>query len=269
MVVALVPTLDANYCSIDIKGKVPRPRDEADLRQRTDRGERRHGRRSLTSLLFVLALVLVLVAAFGVKRYRRVFERTEPTGGYAVAWVDGPGWSHLLPVCTRFRNPDMPSTTSAQQIGKLIAVGLIILAAVLAAIQRLGATTRPRRGDPDLRLVAFAMLLAAGVIRIGDHFSLFSGWVDAPRPSCWNCDPHRSHSVSSGRSRRTTGRVQAPPRTTDCWAQSHPVMTRPAGHPPHLDSRTLAAVLTFAPTNVRAEPVTRQTRSGDPRPACR
>jgi hypothetical protein len=183
MVVALVPTLDANYCSIDIKAKVPNAEtkqiaDNALIKANADTVSR-----SFTSLLFVLALVLVIVAAFGVKEYRRVLQvrrlsRTEI--GYAVAWVTVAlvGFIYYL-LYRDHDNPDSAFNHEVHSKSANIAVGLIILAAVLAAVQKARSTDAAKtRWTRIYGLVALAMLLAAGVIRVGDHFDLFSGWVD-------------------------------------------------------------------------------------------
>lgn len=183
-VVALVPTLDANYCSLPkaIRGNVSGTETRSIADEALIKANAEEVSRSFTSLLFVLALTLILVAVVGVVLYRRAPQAHRPTRratiAYAVTW----GMAALAGVIyyLLYLDADDPGSAFNHEVhgwSANIAVGLIILAAVLAAIEkaRSDAVTR-KKWAWFYSVVAAAMVLVALVIKVGDRFGLFSRW---------------------------------------------------------------------------------------------
>lgn len=185
-VVALVPTLDANYCSLPkaVRGQVPdtetkKIADDALINANADTVSR-----SFTSFLFVLALTLVIVAVLGVMAYRRASPARRPTERAVMAYVLTWGLAAVAGVVYYLLyqdadNPDSAFNHNVHSWSANIAVALIILAVVSAAVQKARSDDASKtRWVWFYGLVAGAMVLSAVVIKGGDHFDLFSGWVD-------------------------------------------------------------------------------------------
>ena len=186
MVVALVPTLDANFCSIPkaLRGKVPDTEtkqiaDNALIRANADAVSR-----SFTSLLFVIALILLLVAATGVMVMSRPSSQRTPSSaaliGYAVTWgLAVLAWVFYFVVYQDADNPGSAFNHKVHSWSANLAVGFIILAVVFAARDKAGSDEPTKKKWVWFYgLVAATMALTAIVIKVGDHFDLFSGWVD-------------------------------------------------------------------------------------------
>lgn len=183
-VVALVPTLDANYCSLPkaIRGQVPDTETKKIADDALINANAEAVSRSFTSLLFVLALILVFIAVAGVMVYRRASPARRPTKraviAYAVTW----GLAALAGVIYYLLyqdadNPDSAFNHKVHSWSANTAVGLVILAVVFAAIQKARSEdATKKRWVWFYGLVAAAMVLAAVVIKGGDRFDLFSGW---------------------------------------------------------------------------------------------
>jgi hypothetical protein len=185
-VVALVPTLDANYCSIpqSVRGRVPSSAttpisDDALITANAETVSR-----SMSSLLVVLGLLLVFLAVAGVVTYYRAPPDRRPTThaviAYAVTWVLAA--LAVLVYYLLYRDADDPDSAFNHQVHSWsanIAVALIVVAVVSAAVQkaRSDETTRTR-WVWSYALLAGLMVVTAVVIKGGDRLDLFSGWVD-------------------------------------------------------------------------------------------
>lgn len=183
-VVALVPTLDANYCSLpkSIRGKVPDTATRSIADDDLIRANAASVTRSFTALLFVVTVILLAIAVAGVMVHRRAAatrRATEPAASaYAVTW--GLAAVAVVIYYLLFQDADNPASAfnhSVHSWSANIAVGLIIVAVALAAFEK------SRGDDPTSRkwvwfygVVAAAMVLVAVVIKAGDSLGLFSGW---------------------------------------------------------------------------------------------
>jgi hypothetical protein len=183
-VVAFVPTLDANYCSLPkaIRGHVPVGQTNNIADDTLIRANAETVSRSFTSLLFVLALTLVSVAVAGVMLYRRTTSPHRPTKRAAIAYAVTWGLAAVVGgiYYALYRDADDLDSAFNHQVHGLsanIAVGLVILAAVFAAHQKARSSEATKtRWVWFYSLVAAAMVLVALVIKGGDHFGWFSGW---------------------------------------------------------------------------------------------
>jgi hypothetical protein len=183
-VVALVPTLDANYCSLPkaVRGQVPDTETKKIADDALINANAEAVNRSFTSLLFVLALILVFIAVAGVMVYRRASPNRRPTKRAVIAYAITWGLAALAVVIYYLLyqdadNPDSDFNHKVHSWSANTAVGLIILAVVFAAVQKARSTDATKtRWVWFYGLVAVAMVLAAIVIKGGDHFDLFSGW---------------------------------------------------------------------------------------------
>lgn len=186
MVVALVPTLDANYCSIPqaIRGRVP----DTETKQIADgaliSANADAVSRSFTALLAVVAVTLVVGAVVGVVLYRRASAAQRPTTEAVTAYVVTWGLAAAAAVVyyVLYQDADDPGSAFNHQVhgwSANISVGLIIVAVVLAARQKARSQDESnRKWVLFYGLVAAAMVLAAVVIKGGDRIGLFSGWAD-------------------------------------------------------------------------------------------
>ncbi len=184
MVVALVPTLDANYCSLPsaIRGQVPDSETKKIADNALISANAETVSRSFTALLAVVAVILVVGAVVGVVLYRRASAERRPTAqavtAYAVTW--GLAAVAVVVYYVLYQDADDPDSAFNHQVHSWsanISVGLIIVAVVLAAIQKgRSDDERKKRWVLFYGLVAAAMVLAAVVIKGGDRFGLFSGW---------------------------------------------------------------------------------------------
>ena len=184
MVVALVPTLNANYCSLPsaIRGQVPDSETKKIADNALISANAETVSRSFTALLAVVAVILVVGAVVGVVLYRRASAERRPTAqavtAYAVTW--GLAAVAVVVYYVLYQDADDPDSAFNHQVHSWsanISVGLIIVAVVLAAIQKgRSDDERKKRWVLFYGLVAAAMVLAAVVIKGGDRFGLFSGW---------------------------------------------------------------------------------------------
>lgn len=181
-VVALVPTLDANYCSLP--ASVRRGQPESGTAQISDndliKANAETVARSFTALVFALVVILVLVAVLTLRAWSQ-----GRTPSPAERWAYIATW--LVAALTvaalwwLYRDADDPDSAFNHDVhawSANIAVGLVIVAVFLAA--------RENRSDPTKRrwvwlygLLGIAMVVTAVVVKGGDAVGLFSGWLDA------------------------------------------------------------------------------------------
>jgi len=186
IVVAFVPTLDANYCSLpaSVRGQTPSTEtkqiaDNALIQENADTVAR-----SFSSLLFVLWLLLALIAITAVVLYIRAETARRPSQraviAYAITWALALVAVIIYTVLYQdARDLDSAFNHQVHAWSANIAVALVIVAVVSAAVQKARST------DPAATkwawfygAVAAAMVVGAIVIKGGDHFDLFSGWFD-------------------------------------------------------------------------------------------
>ena len=186
MVVALVPTLDANYCSLPkaIRGQSPETKTKQIADNALIKANAEAVGRSFTSLLFIIALVLLVVAVAAVMMMSRPLSQNGPTNGaligYAVTWLLAvAAWVVYFVLYQDAGDPDSTFNHKVHSWSANLAVAFIILAVVFAAVHK------ARSNEPAKTkwvwfygLTAATMMLTALVIKVGDHFDLFSGWVD-------------------------------------------------------------------------------------------
>lgn len=185
MVVALVPTLDANYCSLPkaMRGQVPSTETKSIADDALITANAEAVSRSFTALLFVLAVILAFLATAGVKAYFRGSPSERPTKramvSYAVTW----GLTAIagLIYWVLFQDADHSDSAFNHKVHSWsanIAVALIILAVVFAAVQKAQSDdTAKTKWVWFYGLVAAAMVSAAVVIKGGDKVDLFSRWT--------------------------------------------------------------------------------------------
>ncbi|CUR60891.1 conserved membrane hypothetical protein [metagenome] len=181
-VVALVPTLDANYCSLpaSVRGGAP----ESRVTQVSDndliKANAETVARSFTALLFALVVILVLVAVLTLMAWNAGrLPSPQERFAYIATWVVAAGTVAVLYVL--YRDADDPDSAFNHYVhawSANIAVGLVIVAVFLAA--------RQNRGDPERTrwvwlygLLGVAMVVTAVVVKGGDAIGLFSGWLDS------------------------------------------------------------------------------------------
>ncbi|MBZ5736671.1 hypothetical protein [Nocardioides mangrovi] len=197
MVVALVPTLDANYCSLPTSvaqtgGSQEKPVADNDLI--ADNAQT--VARSFSSLLVVLALVLVFLAVLGVWHYVTAPAGASPgtkvIAGYAVTWLLAAiAWVVYLVLYLDRSNPDSVFNHQVHSMSANIGVGFVIVAVVLAALEKSRdpdapgpwwARWRPVWWDDPWTWVygalAGLMILTVVIVRGGDALGLYSGWLD-------------------------------------------------------------------------------------------
>jgi hypothetical protein len=186
MVVAFVPTLDANYCSLpaSVRGQVPRTETREIADDALIQANAATVARSFSSLLFVLWLLLVFIAITGAVVYVRAPADRRPTRpaliAYVVTW--GLALAAVIVYTLLYQDADNPDSAFNHHVhgwSANIAVALIVVAVVSAAVQK------ARSDVPGATKwawfyggVAAAMVVAAVVLKGGDHFGLFHGWVD-------------------------------------------------------------------------------------------
>lgn len=184
-VVALVPTLDANFCSLpsSVRDGVSSSETSSISDRDLIAANADAVRNSFSSLLFVLALVLVLVAVVGVLAHRRLPAEQQPDTpvlvAYAVTW--GLAVVALVVYWWLFQDADDPDSAFTRHVhawSANIAVGLVILAAFLAARER-----KRNGGAAGVRwarsytFTGGAMVVSAVVVKGGDAIDLFDGWA--------------------------------------------------------------------------------------------
>lgn len=181
-VVGLVPTLDANYCSLpasvrsgESEGAVAKIAEDDLIRANAETVAR-----SFTALLFTLVVVLVVVAVLTLRAWAagRVPSRGERVA-YSVTWVVAAVTVAVL--WWLYLDADDPQSAFNQDVhawSANVAVGLVIVAVFLAA--------QENRADPSRRRwvhlygwLGVAMVVAAVVVKGGDAVGLFSGWLDS------------------------------------------------------------------------------------------
>lgn len=183
-VVALVPTLDANYCSLpkEVRGQVPDSETKKIADDALITANAEAVLISFSTLLFVLALILCFVAIAGVIAYRRMQRdrrpSTEARVAYAATWgVAVLTWGVYFVLFQDAEHTDSAFNHQVHGWSANIAVGLIMLAAFLAAVDKARSTAATRtRWVWAYGLVAGAMVVTAIVIKGGDRVGLFSGW---------------------------------------------------------------------------------------------
>lgn len=182
-VVALVPTLDANYCSLPkaVRGQTPDSETKKIANDTLINANAEAVARSFTALMFVLVLILVFVAIAGLVAYRSVAERPPTTRAviaYAATWVLAA--TTVLVFYVLFRDADNPDSAFNHQVhgwSANIAVGLIIVAVFLAAREKAqGSDATKTRWVRLYGSVAVAMVVTAVVIKGGDAIGAFSRW---------------------------------------------------------------------------------------------
>ncbi|MDR7251582.1 membrane protease YdiL (CAAX protease family) [Nocardioides sp. BE266] len=181
-VVALVPTLDANYCSVpaaagggEATSGAAQISDNDLIKANADTVAR-----SFTALLFALVVILVLVAVLTLKAWAD--GRTPSPAmrvAYIATWLAAAVVVALLYVL--YLDADDPDSAFNQDVhgwSANIAVGLVIVAVFLAA--------KENRNDPQRHRwfwlygsLGVAMVVTAVVFKGGDKVGLFSGWLDS------------------------------------------------------------------------------------------
>jgi cytochrome bd-type quinol oxidase subunit 2 len=181
-VVALVPTLDANYCSLpaSVRGGEP----ESGAAKITDNdlieANAETVARSFTALLFALVVILVLVAYLTLRAWSQ--GRTPSPAeraAYIATWlVAAATVAFLYWLYLDAEDPDSAFNQDVHAWSANIAVGLVIVAVFLAA--------RENRKEPGRERwvwlygsLGAAMVLTALVFKGGDAVGLFSGWLDS------------------------------------------------------------------------------------------
>lgn len=197
IVVAFVPTLDANYCSLEAD---PSASADPERKQISDRALITENSdtvaRSFTALMVVAALALVLALVIGLTMRSKPPGEDRPTDramlGYAITWLLAVATWVLYVVAYQgaddldgFFNHDLHGTSAN------VGVGLVIVAVLAAAAEKAQGADQSvawwRRWKPWREwnkwvwlygVLAALMVLSAAVLKIGDASGLFSGWID-------------------------------------------------------------------------------------------
>lgn len=196
IVVAFVPTLDANYCSLPpelrTKGVDPEQKqvsDNALISANADTVAR-----SFTALMVVAALALLLGLVVG------LVMRSKPPGqrpsdramlGFAATWLLAVlAWALYVLAYQGADDPDSFFNHEVHGLSANIGVGLVIVAVLAAAWDKARSDdpSRPwwqvrpwRRWDRWVwvyGVLAALMVGSAAVLKVGDAWGLFSGWLD-------------------------------------------------------------------------------------------
>lgn len=199
MVVAFVPTLDANYCSIptSVGGRVSSPESRQIADNALISANAQDVARSFSSLLFVLWLLLAFIAIAGWMTYRKAMTKFEENPdpaqdrrpnpqallAYVVTW--GLAVVAVIIYTILYQDADNPDSAFNHHVhawSANIAVALVIVAVCSAARQK---AKEAKQGDQAAKkwavfygVVAGLMVLTAIVIKGGDTLDLFSGWLD-------------------------------------------------------------------------------------------
>ncbi|HEY2879025.1 hypothetical protein [Nocardioides sp.] len=197
IVVAFVPTLDANYCSIRTSAgrTVSSPESKQIADNALIQANAATVARSFSALLFMLWVLLIVIPIAGWITYRNAQKRfeenpkddrrpnSEALRAYVITWV----LSLLVVIIYTVLYQDADNLDSAfnhklHAWSANIAVVLIIVAVGSAARQK---AKEAKRGHPAAKkwsrfyaAIAVAMALAALIIKGGDTLDLFSGWWD-------------------------------------------------------------------------------------------
>lgn len=190
-VVALVPTLDANYCSTPQADKVTDPEGKqiADAKLISENADAIA--RSFTAFLVIGAVVLVLIAIVGLWLYFKASPPRKATRramlSYLITWVFAA--AALLVYYQLFRHADDPTSFFNHKVHSWsanIAVACIIVAVASATVDN--AMGADRNKTPWYKrynkwawfygILTLSMVAAAGIIKGGDHLHWFSGWAD-------------------------------------------------------------------------------------------
>ena len=175
--VALVPTLDANYCSLPkaVRGQTPSTETQSIADQTLIEANAQIVDRGFSAFLFVLGLCLLSIAVVGwFMRQRGHSMQT----AYVVTW--GAAAITFFVYVFLYSEADDPASAFNHDLhgwSANSAVALIILAVISAARQK----HRSSDNNKDkwtwfYGSVAAAMILSALVIKGGDSVGLFSGW---------------------------------------------------------------------------------------------
>jgi hypothetical protein len=199
IVVAFVPTLDANYCSIRTStgGQVSSPDSKQIADNTLIQTNAATVARSFSALLFMLWLLLAFIAVAGWMTYRnakRDFDRDRDPArdrrpkrevliSYIATWVLALVAVIIYTVLYQDAdNLDSAFNHKVHAWSANIAVALVIVAVFSAARQK---AKEAQAGKPSAKkwsvfygVVAGLMVLAAIVIKGGDMLGLFSGWFD-------------------------------------------------------------------------------------------
>jgi hypothetical protein len=190
-VVALVPTLDANYCSTPQADKVTDPEGKqiADAKLITENADA--VARSFTAFLLIGAVILVLIAVVGLWVYYHAGSARKATRraalSYVITWAFAA--TALLVYYLLFRHADDPKSFFNHQVhswSATIAVACIIVAVASAAVDN------AMRADRDAKpwytrynrwawcygILTLTMVAVAVIIKGADRFGWFSGWAD-------------------------------------------------------------------------------------------
>jgi hypothetical protein len=187
-VVALVPTLDANYCSTAQETTVldPEAKQVADARLIHDNADA--VARSFTAFLVVGAVVLLLVAAVGLWLWFHASRHPERrvVVSYVITWAFAA--VALVVYYVLFRQADDPTSFFNHQVHSWsanVAVACIIVAVASAAVDNARGADRSRPWSQRYNRwtwlyggLTAAMVVTAVVIKGGDSAHVYSGWVD-------------------------------------------------------------------------------------------
>ena len=197
IVVAVVPTLDANYCSLppDLRNASvdPEKRSVADKALILEHAET--VKTTFWTFLVVVALVLAFTFAMGL---RQKFSDSAPNlssrakAGYIVTWVlVAMAWCLYVYLFQAVDDPDSFFNHGLHSWSANIGVGFIIVAVLAAAAEKARGTDTAvpwlRRWKPLAEwerwvwlygALGTLMVLAAIVIKVGDRRDWFDGWFD-------------------------------------------------------------------------------------------
>lgn len=197
IVVAIVPTLDANYCSLPAElrdaGVDPDKKSISDktlILEHADTVKTTFG-----VFLVVVFLVLVFILAMGLRQRfgnSDLSLSTHAKLGYIVTWIlVAAAWGLYVYLFQSVDDPNSFFNRKAHGYSANIGVGFIILAVLAAAAESARSTGtavpwllrwKPRaQWDRWVWLygsLGTLMVLAALVIKVGDRLGWFDGWLD-------------------------------------------------------------------------------------------
>ena len=203
MVVALVPTLDANYCSLPgaLPNAVPNPEDKQVSDNRLIALNAPEVNRSFDALMFTAIVVLVFIAGAVLWAYLKARSAADaatttqpaPTRWamvtFAITWaLAAAAVGIYLALHRDAKDPDSAFNHQVHGTSANLAVAFIIVAVVSAAVDHARSTDTSKSWWRRWRTpwwdrwvwlyggLALLMGLSAAVIKIGDHHGLFSGW---------------------------------------------------------------------------------------------
>lgn len=181
-VVALVPTLDANYCSLPASVRDGASESQSAQVSDTDliTANAETVARSFTALLFAVVVILLLVAFLTLRAWGGGRKPSRAMrAAYVATWLAAAATAALL--YRLYLDADDPDSAFNQDVhgwSANIAVGLVIVAVFLAAKETRNDAER-HRWFWIYGSLGVAMVVAAVVLKGGDAVGLFSGWLDA------------------------------------------------------------------------------------------